>query len=214
MRVFIAEDQLLVRKGIEQLIRAHGIEIVGTADTAIGLEDAVLASGASIALLDIRMPPTETDEGIRAGVELRRRSPGFPVVVLSQYVEQLYFNELLADGHGAVGYLLKDRVFDDRRFIGVLRAVEAGDTAVDPEVIARLEQRRPATGVLAELTDREYEVLGYMAMGAANSEIAERLFVTEKAVAKHINGMFAKLSLSDTTVSSRRVQAVLMYLRR
>ncbi|MDJ1370601.1 response regulator transcription factor [Gulosibacter molinativorax] len=214
MRVFIAEDQLLIRRGIEQLLRSHGIEVVGTAESAEGLEDAVLASGATLALFDIRMPPTQTDEGIRVGVELRRRSPGFPVVVLSQYVEQLYFNELLADDRDAVGYLLKDRVFDDRRFVGILRAVEAGDTAVDPEVVARLESRRPASGRLAELTDREYEVLGHMASGSANLEIAERLFVTEKAVAKHINAIFAKLGLSDHSVSSRRVEAVLTYLRR
>jgi DNA-binding NarL/FixJ family response regulator len=213
MRVFIAEDQMLVRRGIEQTLLAHGESIAGTADEATGLEDAILSSGADLALLDIRMPPTHTDEGIRVGVELRRRSPGFPVVVLSQYVEQLYFDELLAHGDGGVGYLLKDRVFDDVRFVAALRAVASGETIVDSEVTARLEQRRPTSGPLAELTAREYAALGHMATGRSNAEIAERMFITEKAVAKHINGIFAKLGLGENANSSRRVRAVLTYLR-
>ncbi len=214
MRVFIAEDQLLVRRGIEQMLLAHGASIAGTAEDATGLEDAILRSGADLALLDIRMPPAHTDEGIRTAVELRRRSAGFPVVVLSQYVEQLYVDELLAHGDGGVGYLLKDRVFDDAWFVGALRAVASGETVVDPEVVARLESRRPANGPLAELTPREYEVLGHMATGISNTEIADRMFITEKAVAKHINGVFAKLGLGESVGSSRRVRAVLAYLRR
>ena len=214
MRVFLAEDQILVRRGIEQVILAHGESVVGTAGEATGLEDAILSSGADLALLDIRMPPTNTDEGIRAGVELRRRSPGFPVVILSQYVEQLYFDELLAQGGGSAGYLLKDRVFDGRHFVDALRAVASGETVVDPEVVARLEQRRPTSGPLAELTPREYETLGHMATGISNTEIAERMFVTEKAVARHINGIYAKLGMSEDASSSPRVRAVLTYLRR
>ena len=214
MQVFIAEDQMLLRRGLEQLLHAHGLTVVGTAADADGLVDAVLDSGADLALLDIRMPPTQTDEGIRAGVELRRRRPGFPVVVLSQYVEQLYFTELLAHGEGGVGYLLKDRVFDEERFVAALRSVRDGDTVVDPEVVGRLEQRIPDSGPLSRLTPREYDTLGYMAMGISNTEMAERMFVTEKAVAKHINSIFAKLGLTETSTSSRRVQAVLTYLRR
>ncbi|WP_345639304.1 response regulator transcription factor [Rugosimonospora acidiphila] len=212
MRVFIAEDQMLVRRGIEQILLAHGVSIAGTAREATGLEDVILGSGAELALLDIRMPPTHTDEGIRAGVELRRRYPGFPVVVLSQYVEQLYFDELLAHGDGGVGYLLKDRVFDDVRFVATLRAVASGETIVDPEVVARLENR-PTSGPLAELTPREYATLGHMATGSSNAEIAERMFITEKAVARHINSIFAKLGLGENANSSRRVRAVLTYLR-
>jgi DNA-binding NarL/FixJ family response regulator len=214
MRVFLAEDQILVRRGIEQMLLAHGASVVGSAGEATGLEDAILRSGADLALLDIRMPPTNTDEGIRAGVELRRRSPGFPVVILSQYVEQLYFDELLAQGGGSAGYLLKDRVFDGRHFVDALRAVASGETVVDPEVVARLEQRRPTSGPLAELTPREYETLGHMATGISNTEIAERMFITEKAVARHINGIYAKLGMSEDANSSRRVRAVLTYLRR
>ena len=213
MRVFIAEDQMLVRRGIEQILLAHGASIAGTAGEATGLEDTILSSGADLALLDIRMPPTHTDEGIRVGVELRRRAPGFPVVVLSQYVEQLYFDELLAHGDGGVGYLLKDRVFDDVRFVGTLRAVASGETIVDTEVVARLEKRSPTSGPLAELTPREYATLGHMATGSSNAEIAGRMFITEKAVAKHINGIFAKLGLGENANSSRRVRAVLIYLR-
>lgn len=214
MHVFLAEDQMLVRRGIEQILVAHGASIAGTAGEATDLEDAILSSGADIALLDIRMPPTRTDEGIRAGLELRRRSPGFPVVILSQYVERLYFDELLAHGGGSVGYLLKDRVFDDARFVATLRAVASGGTVVDPEVVARLEELRPTSGPLAQLTPREYDTLGHMATGISNTEIAARMFITEKAVARHINGIFAKLGLSEDANSPRRVRAVLIYLRR
>jgi len=195
MRVFIAEDQMLVRRGIEQVLLANGVSIAGTAGEATCLEDIILSSGADLALLDIRMPPTHTDEGIRVGVELRRRAPGF------------------AHGEGGVGYLLKDRVFDDVRFVGALRAVASGETIVDTEVVARLEKRGATSGPLAELTPREYATLGHMATGISNAEIAERMFITEKAVAKHINGIFAKLGLGENASSSRRVRAVLIYLR-
>ena len=155
MRVFIAEDQFLLRQGLENLLVSHGVPVVATTGSGEALVESIMGSGASLALLDVRMPPTHTDEGIRAGVELRRRRPGFPVVVLSQYVEQLYFTELLAHGEGGVGYLLKDRVFDEERFVAALRSVRDGDTVVDPEVVGRLEQRIPDSGPLSRLTPRE-----------------------------------------------------------
>ncbi len=213
MRVFIAEDQFLLRRGLEDLLTTHGIEVADSAADADDIVARVRASGASLALLDIRMPPTNTDEGIRAALALRAATPGFPVVLLSQYVEELYLDELLSDGAGGVGYLLKDRVFDDVQFVTALRTVAAGSTSVDPEVIARLMQRRTVRTKLDRLTPREYEVLSHMAEGASNTLIAERLVVTEKAVAKHINSMFAKLDLPESSSNARRVQAVLEFLR-
>lgn len=212
MRVFIAEDQFLLRRGLEDLLAAHGIEVAGSAADASALLEQIAETGATLALLDIRMPPTNTDEGIRAALALRASKPGFPVVLLSQYVEELYLDELLSDDRGAVGYLLKDRVFDDVQFVATLRAVAAGSTSVDPEVIARLMQRRAVQSTLSRLTPREYEVLSHMAEGESNTRIAERLVVTEKAVAKHINNIFAKLDLPESS-SARRVQAVLAFLR-
>ena len=214
MRIFIAEDQFLLRQGIEGLVTARGLTLAGTAEHGKGLVRAVEDSGADLALLDIRMPPSDTDEGVRAALELRRRRPGFPVVLLSQYVEQLYLDELLASGAGAVGYLLKDRVFDGSQFVRLLEAVGAGGTVVDPEVVARLRSRQPDSGPLAALTPREYEVLGLMAEGEGNERIAARLVVTDKAVQKHVNGIFAKLALPNSRSNARRVQAVLLYLGR
>lgn len=214
MRVFIAEDQFLLRRGLEDLLASHDVEVVGSAADATDLLAGVLGSGADLALLDIRMPPTNTDEGIRAALALRHERPGFPVVLLSQYVEELYLDELLGDDAGSVGYLLKDRVFDDVAFVAALRSVAAGGTSVDQEVVARLMQRRAVATRLERLTTRELEVLARMAEGESNGEIAQRLFVTEKAVAKHINSMFAKLDLPETSSNSRRVLAVLEFLRR
>lgn len=213
MRVFIAEDQFLLRRGLEDLLAAHGIDVVGSVADGSEILSGVRAGGADLALLDIRMPPTNTDEGIRAALALRAAQPGFPVVLLSQYVEELYLDELLSDGAGGVGYLLKDRVFDDVQFVHTLRAVQAGSTSVDPEVIARLMQRRTVQTKLSRLTAREYEVLSHMAEGDSNTQIAEKLFVTEKAVAKHINSMFAKLDLPESNSNARRVLAVLAFLR-
>lgn len=218
MTVFIAEDQFLLRRGLEELLGAHRVTVSGTAERAQGLVSAVEQSGADLALLDIRMPPTETDEGLRVALELRRRRPGFPVVLLSQYVELLYLEELLGGPAvptaGGVGYLLKDRVFDDRQFVDALRTVHAGGTAVDPEVVHALMRRRAVQEPLDRLTPREAEVLGLMASGASNTRIAERLMVTEKAVAKHINSIFAKLDLTEDGSTALRVQAVLTFLRR
>ncbi|WP_431310328.1 LuxR C-terminal-related transcriptional regulator [Luteimicrobium album] len=166
-----------------------------------------------LALLDVRLPPSFADEGLRAALEARRRFPGLPVLLLSQYVEQLYVDELLADGAGGVGYLLKDRVFDDVQFVSALRTVAAGGTAVDPEVVRALMQRRSASALLDRLTPRELEVLALMAEGEGNTGIAERLVVTEKAVAKHINSILTKLDLPASATVSRRVVAVLTYLR-
>lgn len=213
MKVFVAEDQFLLRQGLVQLLTSHDVEIAGTAETGAELAQAVEASDADVALLDIRMPPTNTDEGIVAAVELRRRRPGFPVLLLSQYVEHLYLEELMRDGRSAVGYLLKDRVFDDVSFVRALRTVADGGAAIDPEVVAALMARRRVAEQLARLTPRETEVLALMAEGLANPVIAERLFITDKAVQKHINSIFTKLDLPDSGSNARRVQAVLTYLR-
>ena len=225
MRVFLAEDQYLLRQGLERLLISQGVEVVGSVATADEFLAAVGGSlpptglvGAArapmdLALLDIRMPPTNTDEGIWAALELRRRRHGFPVVLLSQYVEHVYLDELLGDGAGAIGYLLKDRVFDDVSFVESLRTVAAGGTVVDPEVIVTLMQRQAARGRLSALTPRETEVLSRMAQGDANTSIAERLVITEKAVQKHINAIFAKLGLAEEPTSARRVLAVLAFLR-
>ncbi|MDO5736067.1 MAG: response regulator transcription factor [Propionibacteriaceae bacterium] len=213
VRVFVAEDQFLLRQGLENLLVSNGLEVAGVAGSGTGLVEAVIASAADVALLDIRMPPTNTDEGIRAALELRRRLPGYPVVLLSQYVEQLYLNELLADGGVGVGYLLKDRVFDDVSFVAALRSVASGGTMVDPAVVTAMMQRRTTRQRLEQLTPREQEVLALMAEGHANAAIAGRLFVTDKAVQKHINSIFMKLELDTSGTTARRVQAVLTHLR-
>ncbi|SHK01186.1 two component transcriptional regulator, LuxR family [Tessaracoccus bendigoensis DSM 12906] len=222
MRVFLAEDQYLLRQGLERLLASQGVEVVGSVATADEFLSAVGESltpahtarpPMDLALLDIRMPPTNTDEGIRAALELRRRRRGFPVVLLSQYVEHVYLDELLGDGAGAIGYLLKDRVFDDVSFVESLRTVAGGGTVVDPEVIVTLMQRQAARGRLSSLTPRETEVLSRMAQGDANASIAERLVITEKAVLKHINAIFSKLGLAGEATSARRVMAVLAFLR-
>ena len=213
MRIFVAEDQFLLRQGLVNLLTSNGLTVVGSADSGTGLVDAVVGSGADVALLDIRMPPSNTDEGIRAALDLRRRHAGFPVVLLSQYVEQLYLNELLADGGVGVGYLLKDRVFDDVSFVQSLRTVARAGTAIDPTVVSALMERRTVATRMERLTTREVEVLALMAEGHANLAIAKRLFVTDKAVQKHINSLFAKLDLDDPATTARRVQAVLTYLR-
>lgn len=161
-------------------------------------------------MLDVRLPPTQTDEGLRAAIEVRRQRPGFPVMVLSQYVEHLYARELLASGEGAVGYLLKNRVSDVGEFVDAVRRVVAGGTVLDPEVVATVMAKQQP---LDRLTDREREVLALMAQGRSNATIAQRLVVTEKAVAKHINSIFTKLDLPPDSDDHRRVRAVLAWLR-
>ena len=181
-------------------------------DNGPSLLRALVTHRPDVAVVDVRLPPTFTDEGLRAAIEARRQIPGLPILVLSQYVEQLYARELLSDGAGAVGYLLKDRVANVGQFLDAVRRVAGGGTAMDPDVISALLSRRTADQPLATLTPREREVLGHMAEGRSNAAIAARMFVTEKAVSKHSNSIFAKLGLPPSEEDNRRVLAVLAYL--
>jgi DNA-binding NarL/FixJ family response regulator len=214
VRVVIAEDLFLLRDGLTRMLEAHGFEIISAVADGPALLAAVGAQRPDVAIVDVRLPPTFTDEGLRAALQARRDIPGLPVLVLSQYVEQLYARELLADGSGGVGYLLKDRVLDSRQFTGAVRRVAAGGTAMDPEVIARLLDRNSGNGALAGLSPRERQVLGLMAEGRSNAAIAQRLVVTERAVAKHTSSIFVKLNLQPSDDDNRRVLAVLTYLGR
>ncbi|MET7334502.1 response regulator transcription factor [Nonomuraea sp. NPDC005650] len=214
MRVVLAEDVYLLREGLTHLLRAHGIDVVAAVDTGEELLDALAVHRPDLAVVDVRLPPSYTDEGVRAAVEARNRHPGFPVLVLSQYVEQIYARELLADGAGGVGYLLKDRVFEAGHFVDALRRVAAGGTAMDPEVIAKLLGGTSPQHPLALLTPREREVLQLMAQGRSNTAIAGQLYVSEGTVGKHIAAIFAKLGIEAATDTNRRVLAVLAYLNR
>ncbi|MFC7494834.1 MULTISPECIES: LuxR C-terminal-related transcriptional regulator [unclassified Nocardioides] len=195
-----------------QLLEGNGFTILHAVDNAPALDEALRDPAADAAVLDVRLPPTQTDEGLRAAIAARDARPGFPVMVLSQYVEQLYARELLASGTGAVGYLLKDRVSDVSEFVDGVRRVAAGGTVLDPEVVATVMARH-RDEPLDRLTAREREVLGLMAEGRSNGAIAAHLHVTEKAVAKHINSIFAKLDLPLDEDDHRRVRAVLAWLR-
>jgi DNA-binding NarL/FixJ family response regulator len=212
VRIVLAEDNALLRAGLTQLLTSKGFEVLAEVDNLPQLEAALRDPAADAAVVDVRMPPTFTDEGLRAAIEVRGRRPGFPVLVLSQYVEQLYARELLASGDGAVGYLLKDRVSDVAEFVDAVRRVAAGGTVLDPEVVASVLARRVDTPI-ERLTAREKEVLALMAEGRSNAGIAHTLVVTEKAVAKHINSIFTKLDLPTDTDDHRRVRAVLEWLR-
>ncbi len=214
MRVVIAEDLFLLRDGLTRLLEAHGLEVARAVDKGPELVASVLADHPDIAVVDVRLPPTFTDEGLRAALEARRQVPGLPVLVLSQYVEQLYARELLAGGNGGIGYLLKDRVFDGTQFVDAVRRVAAGGTAMDPEVISRLLARNDGVGTLALLSPREREVLALMAEGRSNAAIAQRLVISERAVAKHSASIFMKLDLPPSDDDNRRVLAVLAYLGR
>jgi len=214
MRVVIAEDQFLLRDGLIRMLEALGFEVPAAVDTGPGLLAAVDEHRPDAAIVDVRLPPTFTDEGLRAALAARRRVPGLPVLVLSQYVEPIYARELLADGSGGVGYLLKDRVFDSAQFAEALRRVAAGGTAMDPEVIARLLARNASDGELGGLSPREREVLELMAEGRSNAAIAQRMVITERAVAKHTSSIFTKLDLQPSDDDNRRVLAVLAYLGR
>ncbi len=211
MRLVLAEDHALLRAGLTRLLEAGGFEILHSVDHAADLAAALRDASADAAVLDVRLPPTHTDEGLRAAIAARAERPGFPVVVLSQYVEHLYARELLAGGAGAVGYLLKDRVADVAEFVDAVRRVAAGATVLDPEVVASVLAHRPEP--VDRLTAREREVLALMAEGRSNAAIAAALVVTEKAVSKHINAIFAKLDLPVASDGHRRVQAVLAWLR-
>ena len=193
-------------------LEAHGFEIAAAVDSAPALLEALLEHKPDASVVDVRLPPSFTDDGLRAAIEARRQIPGLPVLVLSQYVEQLYARELLAGGSGGIGYLLKDRVFDSAQFVDAVRRVAQGGTAMDPEVISRLLARTTGDGSLSVLSPREREVLALMAEGRSNAAIAQRLVVTERAVAKHTASIFLKLNLQQSDDDNRRVLAVLAYL--
>jgi DNA-binding NarL/FixJ family response regulator len=213
VRVVLAEDLALLRDGLIRLLEANDFEVVEAVDNGPSLLRALTTHKPDVAVVDVRLPPSFTDEGLKAAIEARRQMPGLPVLVLSQYVEQLYARELLADRSGGVGYLLKDRVFNVEQFVDAVRQVAAGGTAMDPEVVAQLLTRRSALDEpLTTLTPREREVLGLMAEGRSNAAIAARLFVTEKSVSKHTNSIFTRLGLPQSEDDNRRVLAVLAYL--
>ena len=213
MRVVIAEDLALLRDGLTRLLRDSGCEVVAAVDNGDALVAAVERERPDVAIVDVRLPPSFTDEGVRAALAARERVPGTPVLILSQYVEQTYATELLADGAGGVGYLLKDRVANPDEFVAAVRRVAEGGTALDPEAVAQLFARRRGDAPLDELTPREREVLGLMAEGRSNAGIARTLVVTEGAVEKHISSIFGKLGLPPSDEENRRVVAVLAYLR-
>jgi DNA-binding NarL/FixJ family response regulator len=212
MRVVLAEDQFLLRKGMVRLLESYDFEVVAAVDNGPELSRALLAHRPDVAVVDVRLPPTFTDEGLQAALAVRREVPGLPVLVLSQHVEQLYARELLADGRGGIGYLLKDRVFSDEEFVDALRRVAAGGTAMDPEVISKLVERNERSGPLSSLTSRELEVLELMAQGRSNAGIAQELHLSESAVSKHSASIFGKLGLLQDNSDNRRVLAVLAYL--
>jgi DNA-binding NarL/FixJ family response regulator len=214
VRVVIAEDHFLLRDGLTRLLEAHGLQVTAAVDNGADLLASVTADKPDVAIVDVRLPPTFTDEGLRAALAARREMPGLPVLVLSQYVEQLYARELLADGSGGIGYLLKNRVSDGAQFMAAVRRVADGGTAMDPEVIARLLNRNSADGAVATLSPREREALGLMAEGRSNAAIAQRLVITERAVAKHTASIFLKLGLQPSDDDNRRVLAVLAFLGR
>jgi len=213
MRVVIAEDLALLRDGLTRLLRDEGFEVVAAVENGDDLVTAVEAERPDVAIVDVRLPPTFTDEGVRAALAARQRVPGTPVLILSAYVEQTYAAELLADGGGGVGYLLKDRVAKPSEFVAAVKRVAEGGTALDPEAVAQLFARRRGHAPLDELTPREAEVLGLMAEGRSNAGIARELVVTEGAVEKHISSILGKLGLPRSDDDHRRVLAVLAYLR-
>ena len=213
MRVVIAEDSVLLREGIARLLTDAGHDVVARVGDGPGLIAAIEAHRPDVSIVDVRMPPSFRDEGLRAAIEARRRVPGSAVLVLSQYVEEQYAGELLASGAEGVGYLLKDRVADVADFLAAVRQVATGGTVLDPEVVAQLVVRRRRNDRLEALTERERDVLALMAEGRTNTAIAESLVVSEGTVEKHVSSIFAKLHLSQTETDHRRVLAVLAYLR-
>ncbi|MFD5462754.1 response regulator [Kitasatospora sp. NPDC127059] len=211
MRVVVAEDNVLLREGLQLLLSSSGHEVVGVASTGPEVLPLLLEHRPDVAVLDVRMPPAFRDEGLRAALAAREQLPDLPVLVLSQYVEETYAAELLSGGARGVGYLLKDRVGRVDEFLDALERVAAGGTALDPEVVTELMQRRrdhPLDG----LTPREHEVLGLMAQGQDNASIAKALLITERSVHKHISNVFAKLGLPPSDTGHRRVLAVLAFL--
>jgi DNA-binding NarL/FixJ family response regulator len=213
MRVVIADDAVLLREGLIRLVEENGHTVVAAVGDGPSLVEAIAGHRPDVSIVDVRMPPTHTDEGLRAAVEARRKVPGSPVLVLSQYVEVEYADDLLADRVGAMGYLLKDRVSEVAEFLDALRRVAAGGTVLDPEVVGQLLVRRRRDDPLRNLTPREREVLGLMAEGRSNTAIARTMVVTEGAVEKHVRNIFTKLDLPPDEEQHRRVLAVLAYLQ-
>ncbi len=209
----IAEDLVLLRDGLTRLLRDNEIEVVAAVGDGDALVREVVALKPDLAIVDIRLPPSFQDEGLRAALEARRRAPGVAVLVVSQYVEHTYAQELLADGRGGVGYLLKDRIMHVADFLEAVRRVAGGGTALDPDVVAQLFSRRREDGPLERLTPREREVLSLMAEGRSNTGIAEALVLTIGAVEKHVQSILSKLDLAQSTGDHRRVLAVLAYLQ-
>ncbi|MEU9203062.1 response regulator transcription factor [Streptomyces sp. NPDC048332] len=212
MRVVLAEDLFLLRDGLVRMLEAYDFEIAAAVETGPELTRALAELKPDVAVVDVRLPPSHTDEGLQCALAARRVRPGLPVLVLSQHVEQLYARELLADGNGAIGYLLKDRVFDADQFIDAVRRVAAGGTAMDPQVISQLLSRRAQDTPMGGLTPREREVMELMAQGRSNAAIASQMVITERAVAKHTSNIFGKLDLPPSDDDNRRVLAVLAYL--
>jgi DNA-binding NarL/FixJ family response regulator len=212
LRAVIAEDLALLRDGLVRVLTAHGIDVVEAVQDGPSVVAALLSHRPDVAVLDVRLPPTFTNEGLMAAVEARRQLPKLPILVLSQYVEPLYARELLSSGAGAVGYLLKDRVMDIGQFVEAVRRVASGGTVMDPEVVSQLVMGRDRDDAMRRLTPREREVLALMAEGRSNAAIAAALFVSEKAVSKHIANIFLKLDLPPSDDDNRRVMAVLAFL--
>ncbi|CDR10967.1 two component transcriptional regulator, LuxRfamily [Streptomyces iranensis] len=210
----VAEDLFLLRDGLVRMLEAYDFEVVAAVESGPELSKALAELEPDVAVVDVRLPPSFSDEGLQCALAARRARPGLPVLVLSQHVEQLYARELLADGSGGIGYLLKDRVFDADQFVDAVRRVAAGGTAMDPQVISQLLDRRAQDRPLGRLTPRELEVMELMAEGRSNTAIAAQLFVTERAVAKHTSNIFGKLGLPPSDDNNRRVLAVLAYLDR
>jgi DNA-binding NarL/FixJ family response regulator len=212
MRIVIAEDAAVIRAGLAEILTDRGHEIVAAVGDAEALRDAVAARQPDIAIVDVRMPPSHTDEGLRAAIAIRRDHPGVGILVFSQYIETRYAADLLAARSGGVGYLLKDRVANVAEFTDAITRIAAGGTALDPEVVSGLLSASRHTSALAALTAREHDVLALMAEGRSNSAIADRIFVSERAVEKHISNIFTKLGLPPSDSDHRRVLAVLAYL--
>jgi DNA-binding NarL/FixJ family response regulator len=212
VRAVVAEDLALLRDGLVRLLRAHDFDVVEAVEDGPSVLEALTGHRPDVAVVDVRLPPTFTNEGLVAAIEARRQVPGLPILVRSQYVEPLYARELLADGAGGVGYLLKDRVMDVGQFVDAVRRVATGGTVMDPEVISQLLVKRATDEPLGRLTTREREVLALIAEGRSNAAVAAGLVVSEKAVSKHIANIFMKLDLAPSGDDNRRVMAVLAYL--
>jgi len=212
MRILICEDSVLLREGLVRLLEDAGHEVAAALPDATGLEEAVAETAPDLCILDVRLPPTHTDEGIRAALRVRAARPDLAVLVLSQYVEERYASELIAGKGGALGYLLKDRVADVAEFVDTVEHIAAGATVFDPEVVAQLLSRRAIDERMRRLTDRESTVLAFIAEGKSNQAIARALFVTEGSVEKHITAVFQKLELEQDEAGNRRVLAVLAHL--